>query len=358
MALLSAAVPVEPRGGADGRADPRPARRHRRPQRRGAGDQHRDRLALRPAGARWSTRAARRTALARIFPDLDAGELYAQFTDGRKFLWVKRTISPEQRQLVHDLGEPGAAVRPARGAALSERRGGGARARRRRASGARACDAAEVVGTAGRRAGVRRAAARSRRAPASRCGCRSTSRCRRRSRRCWRQGMAEMNAKGAVGILMEADTGQIRRWRACRTSTRTSGRRCRPGATRPTARSSTARRRGATSSARRSSCSRWRRRSRRGWSTPQTLIDTKGPMRWGRFTIRDFHDYGPRLTVEDVLVKSSNIGAARIGMMIGAERQRAFLGRIGLLDADAGRAGRGGGARRRCCRRAGPTSPP
>ena len=52
MALLSAAVPVEPRAGAAGRADPGPARRDRRPQRRGAGDQHRHRLALRPAARR------------------------------------------------------------------------------------------------------------------------------------------------------------------------------------------------------------------------------------------------------------------------------------------------------------------
>ena len=56
-------------------------------------------------------------------------------------------------------------------------------------------------------------------------------------------------------------------------------------------------------------------------------------MRWGRFTIRDFHDYGPRLTVEDVLVKSSNIGAARIGIEMGGARQQAFLGRLGMLEA-------------------------
>ena len=49
------------------------------------------------------------------------------------------------------------------------------------------------------------------------------------------------------------------------------------------------------------------------------MVDTKRPMRWGRFTIRDFHDYGPRLTVEDVIVKSSNIGAARIGLAMGGE---------------------------------------
>ena len=57
------------------------------------------------------------------------------------------------------------------------------------------------------------------------------------------------------------------------------------------------------------------------------------PMRYGRFTIRDFHDYGDQLTVEDVLVKSSNIGAAHIGMAVGATRQRDFFDRAGLLEA-------------------------
>ncbi len=70
-----------------------------------------------------------------------------------------------------------------------------------------------------------------------------------------------------------------------------------------------------------------------GLITPHTLVDSKSPMRYGRFTIRDFHDYGAWLTVEDVLVKSSNIGAAHIGMMLGATRQQAFFQRIGLLDA-------------------------
>ena len=70
-----------------------------------------------------------------------------------------------------------------------------------------------------------------------------------------------------------------------------------------------------------------------GIVSPETLVDTKGPMRWGRFSIRDFHNYGPRLTVEDVLVKSSNIGAAHIGIAVGAERQRAFFDRIGMLTA-------------------------
>ena len=45
--------------------------------------------------------------LAEIFPDLDADALMRRFTDGRKFLWIKRTISPEEQQAVHDIGDPG-----------------------------------------------------------------------------------------------------------------------------------------------------------------------------------------------------------------------------------------------------------
>ena len=45
--------------------------------------------------------------LARIFPGEDEKALLRRFTDGRKFLWVRRTITPSQRLAVHNLGEPG-----------------------------------------------------------------------------------------------------------------------------------------------------------------------------------------------------------------------------------------------------------
>jgi cell division protein FtsI (penicillin-binding protein 3) len=63
-----------------------------------------------------------------------------------------------------------------------------------------------------------------------------------------------------------------------------------------------------------------------------TIIDTKGPMRWGRFRISDFRNYGDQMTVEQVIVKSSNIGTARIAAMMGIEKQQEFLGRLGFLE--------------------------
>ena len=50
-------------------------------------------------------RAARE--LARIFPDLEEAALLKKFTGERKFVWIKRRISPEQQQQVFDIGDPG-----------------------------------------------------------------------------------------------------------------------------------------------------------------------------------------------------------------------------------------------------------
>jgi cell division protein FtsI (penicillin-binding protein 3) len=68
-----------------------------------------------------------------------------------------------------------------------------------------------------------------------------------------------------------------------------------------------------------------------GLVNPGTMIDTRSPMTHGRHRIRDFRNYGPELSVTDVIVKSSNVGTARIALQIGAERQKAFLDSLGLL---------------------------
>ena len=69
-----------------------------------------------------------------------------------------------------------------------------------------------------------------------------------------------------------------------------------------------------------------------GLVNPSTIIDIKGPLVWGRHRIRDFHDYGKELSVDGVIVKSSNIGTARIAQMIGANRQQDFLRSLGLFE--------------------------
>ncbi len=70
-----------------------------------------------------------------------------------------------------------------------------------------------------------------------------------------------------------------------------------------------------------------------GLVNPETIIDIRGPLRWGKFRIRDFRNYGKELSVSKVIVKSSNIGTARIAQMIGAKRQKEFLNTLGMFDA-------------------------
>ena len=45
--------------------------------------------------------------VAAIFPDMNAPDLHRRLTDGRSFMWLRRVLSPEQMQRVHDIGDPG-----------------------------------------------------------------------------------------------------------------------------------------------------------------------------------------------------------------------------------------------------------
>ena len=45
--------------------------------------------------------------LAEIFPDIDAVKMEARLKGAQKFLWLKGAISPEEKQAVHDIGNPG-----------------------------------------------------------------------------------------------------------------------------------------------------------------------------------------------------------------------------------------------------------
>lgn len=60
-------------------------------------------------------------------------------------------------------------------------------------------------------------------------------------------------------------------------------------------------------------------------------FDVSEPIRIARFRIHDDHPKNRVLTVPEIFVYSSNIGAAKIARDIGSLRQRDFLGSLGLL---------------------------
>ncbi len=60
-------------------------------------------------------------------------------------------------------------------------------------------------------------------------------------------------------------------------------------------------------------------------------FDASEPLAISGFEIDDFYGQKRPLTMEEVLIYSSNIGAAKIALQMGSERQEAFLKRLGLL---------------------------
>ena len=70
--------------------------------------------------------------------------------------------------------------------------------------------------------------------------------------------------------------------------------------------------------------------------TPDTMFDARAPMRIGNQTIHDFHGKNKILSVVEILSHSSNIGTVRIARSVGAPRVKEFFSRIGLMDAAGG----------------------
>ena len=68
-----------------------------------------------------------------------------------------------------------------------------------------------------------------------------------------------------------------------------------------------------------------------GTSTLASTYDASHGINIGRFTIGDYHGKHRVLSVPEILMYSSNIGAAKMAMAAGGQRQREFLARLGLL---------------------------
>ncbi|NKB54878.1 MAG: penicillin-binding protein 2 [Alphaproteobacteria bacterium] len=68
-----------------------------------------------------------------------------------------------------------------------------------------------------------------------------------------------------------------------------------------------------------------------GIVTMRDGYDATDPIRISRFTIRDYHAKRRWLSVPEIFMYSSNIGAAKMAEDVGGEAQREFLGRLGML---------------------------
>lgn len=70
-----------------------------------------------------------------------------------------------------------------------------------------------------------------------------------------------------------------------------------------------------------------------GTVTLRDGYDATKPIRVARFTINDYHAKRRWLSVAEIFMYSSNIGSVKMAMDVGTERQRDFLGKLGMLKA-------------------------
>ncbi len=61
-----------------------------------------------------------------------------------------------------------------------------------------------------------------------------------------------------------------------------------------------------------------------------SVVDTTEPLKAGRFTIEDLHPLGRPMSVSEVFIHSSNVGAGQLALSAGAATQKAFLQKLGL----------------------------
>lgn len=273
-------------------------------------------------------RAARE--LARIFPEMDAARLKAQFSDGRSFVWLRRKLSPEQLQAVHEIGEPGLLFGPREmrlypNGRLAAHVLGGA------SFGQEGVHSAEVIGTAG----IERALDDRLRDPALLAEPVALSldlTVQAVVQEVLEAGMKMMNARGASAIVMDARSGEV--LAVVSLPDFDPNDRPRPPTSGEPADSPLFNRavQGVYELGSVMKVFPVAQALELGLVKPESVVNTQSPMALGRFRVRDFRNYGPQLSVSQVIVKSSNVGTVRLVQQIGGIRQQAFLQTLGFTD--------------------------
>ena len=254
-------------------------------------------------------------ALLAVLPTLDFGDVYEKLSSGKSFVWLHRHLTPTQQMDVNALGVPGLSFR--------------AEQRRVYPHGALA---AHVVGYAGidnhGLSGIEQYFNAELLADGRKAGALALSidvRAQYALHEELAAAMEEFQAIGAAGLVLDAHTGEVIAMVSLPNfDPNQMGDSLADG--------------------------RFNRASLGVYELGSTLkiltiamaldfgvarldteFDATEPLRVGRFVIRDNHPEARWLSVPEIFIHSSNIGAARIAMEVGADRQQEFLARVGLM---------------------------
>lgn len=270
--------------------------------------------------------------LARIFPDLDEERLIKDFTGKRKFLWIKKKIAPEQQQAVHDIGEPGLLFGPREerlypNGKLAAHVLGGTK------FGREGVMSAEIVG----QSGIEKFADDYLRDPANGDAPLQLSidlTVQSTVREVLYGGMRMLDAKGAAAVMMDARTGEI----VSLVSLPDFDPNSRPDYVEGRKQTDNPRFNRAVQGVYELGSTfkifAAAQAMELGLANANTQIPATPPFRWGKHRIGEFegHNYGPTLSLHDMIVKSSNVATAHVAKDIGVARQKEFLGKLGFFE--------------------------
>mgnify|MGYP003624890997 FL=1 len=253
-------------------------------------------------------------ALAGVLPDLDVEAVTRDLSSHRRFVWVRRNLTPRQRQAVFSLGLPGLDFR------LEPRR---VYPRGRLASHIVGYTDRDLHGLAGAERSFDAALSSSDGRPVALS---IDMGVQFHLDEVLRTTMDEFDALAASGIVMNVRTGEI------------VGMVSLPDydPNRPNDASNDER-------LNRSAQSVYEMGStfkaftvamalEAGSATLESGFDARQPLQIGGHTIHDFHGENRWLTLSEIFIHSSNIGSSRIALEVGSEGQREFLGRMRLLE--------------------------
>lgn len=260
--------------------------------------------------------------LSEYFPDLDAGELRRALSDpSRRFVWIKRSLSPRIAQQIHDLGLPGLAFRfESRRTYPAVRLAG------------------HLLGHVGidnqGLAGIERMIDLVARAEAPGSAVDNPDPIRLTIDIGVQHGleaeladaMSRYHAAGAAGVILDALTGEIRAMASL-----PSVDPARPAESREPSRldrmTGGVYELGSIFKMMTVAMALEHR-----LATLDTVLDVRIPLTAGRWRFTDPHPSPRPLSVREVFIRSSNVGAGALALQAGTDRQRAFLDRMGLTN--------------------------
>lgn len=252
-------------------------------------------------------------ALLGIFPELDGPALEARIASGRGRILIKRDLSPRQQAEVHALGMPGLSF--------------DTEMRRVYPNGSAAAHVLGYVGTDHHGlAGIELSQDAVLGASAEPLALAIDLRVQHVLDDELAKSMAEFQAIGAAGIVMDVHSGEVVAMSSLPVFDPNN-----IGASPPEARFNSATlgvfEMGSTFKAFNTAMA-----LDSGLIKIDDRFDARHPIPFGRFQIRDFHPQARWLTVSEIFEHSSNIGSARMAMVLGVDHQRLFLSSLGLLE--------------------------